>query len=286
LRLVNRHVRAIHRADPRIVPTAQRIERMEADEAAECSIMGIGIHLVDGGRLGGGRRDVDVRVVGDEVRHGEGGTLIVPAAPVLNPPPAVTANLATTARSPATAVVYRRGIATLTVRSTIGVGDRNGGDVIHLIASTFAAMERLDVKVCAVSTSLRAIAVAVVAPAELRVGLSAAEKHHRKTLSATAAPVDLLDRARDALSSLGAVTLHRDRAMVTLVGRSKGADVSGRMVRAVEGAGLKIDMCTRGVAGTGLSVVVDVEDVGACVRVVHAAFFSGEEVGTAGGRGS
>ncbi|KZV87721.1 aspartate kinase [Exidia glandulosa HHB12029] len=259
-----KEVDGIFTADPRKVPTARLVPIISPDEAAELTYYGSEVvHPFTMEQVI--RRSIPIRIKNVENPTG-GGTVIHPTAHIDEPevpvgtsalaqlPPAVPFLPGTMApiivarpprppRKSPTAVTIKERIIVLNVNS-------NRKSVSHgFLARIFGTLDAFGIVVDLISTS------------EVHVSMAIEDRSERKSV----------DRLVRELQKLGSVSLHRDMAILSLVGKSmhKMVGIAGRMFSTLAEGGVNIEMISQGASEINISCVIDGRDATKALNLVH-----------------
>ncbi|KAJ8595578.1 aspartate kinase [Rhizopogon salebrosus TDB-379] len=250
-----KEVDGIFTADPRKVPTARLIPIISPDEAAELTYYGSEVvHPFTMEQVI--RRKIPIRIKNVENPLG-GGTVIHPEpdieAPHDNGPyeaPVVTLQTLSLANEEVrknkrlpTAVTIKEGIVVLNVNS-------NRKSVSHgFFARIFGTLDRFGVVVDLISTS------------EVHVSMAAEDTLSKKTM----------ERLLTELKKSGTVTVHREMAILSLVGKQMHnmVGISGRMFTSLGQGNVNIEMISQGASEINISCVIEGRDAVKALNLIH-----------------
>ncbi|KAI5121425.1 hypothetical protein M0805_006187 [Coniferiporia weirii] len=262
-----KEVDGIFTADPRKVPTARLIPVISPDEAAELTYYGSEVvHPFTMEQVI--RREIPIRIKNVENPSG-GGTVIHPdpefdavelgsgAGAVLELP----LSLLSGGRKLPTAVTIKERISVLNVHS-------NRKSVSHgFFARIFGTLDRFGVVVDLISTS------------EVHVSMAIEDGLGKR----------MLDRLTRELEKSGKVTIHRDMAILSLVGKQMRnlVGIAGRMFTTLAEGDVNIEMISQGASEINISCVIDGRDAVKALNLIHQSCLQiGEAgVGLGGGMG-
>ncbi|TFK41417.1 Aspartate/glutamate/uridylate kinase [Crucibulum laeve] len=253
-----KEVDGIFTADPRKVPTARLIPIISPDEAAELTYYGSEVvHPFTMEQVI--RKKIPIRIKNVENPRG-GGTVIHPdpdadtsGAADLNsqvPEPVTYMALQETLamemhdrkRLP-TAVTIKEHIIVLNVNS-------NRKSVSHgFLAGIFGTLDRFGVVVDLISTS------------EVHVSMAIEDSLAKK----------LLDRLVRELQKNGTVSIHREMAILSLVGKQMRnmVGIAGRMFMTLAQGNVNIEMISQGASEINISCVIDTRDAVKALNLIH-----------------
>ncbi|KAI0360445.1 aspartate kinase [Trametes cingulata] len=261
-----KEVDGIFTADPRKVPTARLIPIISPEEAAELTYYGSEVvHPFTMDQVI--RRKIPIRI--KNVENPKGGGTVIHPDPDLDPcvvpngadspyPPVIpTTSAAKTAAIPfaspysdkhshvrqPTAVTIKEHIIVLNVNS-------NRKNVSHgFLATIFGTLDRYGVVVDLISTS------------EVYVSMAIEENLDKK----------VLDRVVRELRKSGTVTVSRDMAILSLVGKSMRnmIGISGRMFTTLGQGNVNIEMISQGANEINISCVIDGRDAVKALNLIH-----------------
>ncbi|KAJ3204835.1 Aspartokinase, partial [Dinochytrium kinnereticum] len=279
--LINHHVTAIYTADPRVVPHALPLTHLTADEAGEMSVMGIGAHLM-GSRdaLLSSNGGIPMRIMGMDVAERMfggvsegGGTLVVPTGVEVKGRPS----------DRWTALIHRDEVTVFTIQARVrneededGVsGESGNADTLRLIPRIFQIVESHQGSVCSIVTGLKSVSVVVVSNDPDVQSLADAESGDEdEDPCHIGHRVNQSDRMLSDLEAVGIATMHRDFALLTLIGGRKGdVRMVGGVLDALSRADVAVRMCSQVLGGCGISLAVERAQVNLAVRIVHDACF-------------
>ncbi|KAI0634832.1 aspartate kinase [Trametes polyzona] len=258
-----KEVDGIFTADPRKVPTARLIPIISPEEAAELTYYGSEVvHPFTMDQVI--RRKIPIRIKNVENPAG-GGTVIHPDPDVealpngteASYPPVIPTTSAAKASLPfsspytdkhnhvrqPTAVTIKEHIIVLNVNS-------NRKNVSHgFLATIFGTLDRFGVVVDLISTS------------EVYVSMAIEENMDKK----------VLDRVVRELRKSGTVTVIRDMAILSLVGKSMRnmIGISGRMFTTLGQGNVNIEMISQGANEINISCVIDGRDAVKALNLIH-----------------
>lgn len=142
-----------------------------------------------------------------------------------------------------TAVTIKERILVLNVNS-------NRKSVSHgFLARIFSTLDAFGVVVDLISTS------------EVHVSMAIEDRAERRSV----------DRLVRELQKLGSVSVHRDMAILSLVGKSmhKMVGIAGRMFSTLAEGGVNIEMISQGASEINISCVIDGRDATKALNLVH-----------------
>ncbi|KAF9457925.1 Aspartate/glutamate/uridylate kinase [Collybia nuda] len=257
-----KEVDGIFTADPRKVPTARLISIISPDEAAELTYYGSEVvHPFTMEQAI--RKKIPIRIKNVENPKG-GGTVIFPDADV-NPEaardiggenlqePVSLATLQNVAvmseeekrnRAP-TAVTIKEHIIVLNINS-------NRKSVSHgFLAGIFGTLDRYGVVVDLISTS------------EVHVSMAIEDGLAKK----------LLERLIKELRNTGTVSVHRDMAILSLVGKEMRnmVGIAGRMFTTLAQGSVNIEMISQGASEINISCVIQARDSVKALNLIHTS---------------
>ncbi|KAH9849590.1 aspartate kinase [Lenzites betulinus] len=255
-----KEVDGIFTADPRKVPTARLIPMISPEEAAELTYYGSEVvHPFTMDQVI--RRKIPIRIKNVENPSG-GGTVIHPdhdtdavpsSADAEYPPVILTSKAFVPFSSPhsdkhsgvrqATAATIKEHIIVLNINS-------NRKNVSHgFLATIFGTLDRFGVVVDLISTS------------EVYVSMAIEENLDKK----------VLERVVRELRKSGTVTVIRDMAILSLVGKSMRnmIGISGRMFTTLGQGNVNIEMISQGANEINISCVIDGRDAVKALNLIH-----------------
>ncbi|GBE87347.1 Probable aspartokinase [Sparassis crispa] len=243
-----KEVDGIFTADPRKVPTARLIPIISPEEAAELTYYGSEVvHPFTMEQVI--RRKIPIRIKNVENPHG-GGTVIHPDADLDGPsfpdtaPEALVRALGSSyERKLPTAVTIKERIVVLNVSS-------NRKSVSHgFLAGIFGTLDRHGVVVDLISTS------------EVHVSMAIEDAWDKK----------VLDRVVRELRKSGSVTVSRDMAILSLVGKKMRhmVGIAGRMFTTLGQGSVNIEMISQGANEINISCVIDGRDAVKALNLIH-----------------
>ncbi|KAF9444102.1 aspartate kinase [Macrolepiota fuliginosa MF-IS2] len=270
-----KEVDGIFTADPRKVSTARLIPIISPDEAAELTYYGSEVvHPFTMEQVI--RRRIPIRIKNVENPTG-GGTVIHPDpdadAPHLhqdssNPPsipepvsPMMLLALEAEADSPhrkrlPTAVTIKENIVVLNVHS-------NRKSVSHgFLAGIFSTLDRFGVVVDLITTS------------EVHVSMAIEDGLAKK----------LLDRLVRELKKSGTVSVHKEMAILSLVGKHMRnmVGIAGRMFTTLAQGNVNIEMISQGASEINISCVIESRDAAKALNLIHQSCLQIKPEGTMG----
>ncbi|KAG1738712.1 Aspartate/glutamate/uridylate kinase [Suillus lakei] len=250
-----KEIDGIFTADPRKVPTARLIPIISPDEAAELTYYGSEVvHPFTMEQVI--RRKIPIRIKNVENPLG-GGTVIHPdpdaeapqddglcGAPVamLQGLPQSNDELRRNKRLP-TAVTIKERIVVLNVNS-------NRKSVSHgFLAGIFGTLDRFGVVVDLISTS------------EVHVSMAIEDNLSRTTM----------ERLVGELKKSGTVSVHREMAILSLVGQQMRnlVGISGRMFTSLSQGNVNIEMISQGASEINISCVIEGRDAVKALNLIH-----------------
>lgn len=255
-----KEVDGIFTADPRKVPTARLLPLISPEEAAELTYYGSEVvHPFTMEQVI--RRKIPIRIKNVENPKG-GGTVIHPDAdgadpftstssdpttPPLSPLP-LTADPQKSQQDPhllrlPTAVTIKEGIVVLNVNS-------NRKSVSHgFLAGIFGTLDKFGVVVDLISTS------------EVHVSMAIEDERGKK----------VLERVVRELRKMGTVSVSRDMAILSLVGKRMrhAVGIAGRMFTTLGNGGVNIEMISQGANEINISCVIDGRDAVKALNLIH-----------------
>ncbi|KAG9223991.1 hypothetical protein CCMSSC00406_0004393 [Pleurotus cornucopiae] len=249
-----KEVDGIFTADPRKVPTARLIPIISPEEAAELTYYGSEVvHPFTMEQVI--RKKIPIRIKNVENPEG-GGTVIHPDSDIdaVDALDAVSATLSGTRslsvssddrpqRKLPTAVTIKEHIIILNVNS-------NRKSVSHgFLAGIFSTLDRFGVVVDLISTS------------EVHVSMAIEDGLARK----------ILDRLVNDLKKSGTVSVHRDMAILSLVGKQMRnmVGIAGRMFTTLAQGNVNIEMISQGASEINISCVIDARDAVKALNLIH-----------------
>lgn len=250
-----KEVDGIFTADPRKVPTARLIPIISPDEAAELTYYGSEVvHPFTMEQVI--RRKIPIRIKNVENPLG-GGTVIHPDPNLGTPeddspceaPVAMLQGLSVSndelrrnKRLPA-AVTIKERIVVLNVKS-------NRKSVSHgFLAGIFGTLDRFGVVVDLISTS------------EVHVSMATEDNLSRTTM----------ERLVGELKKSGTVSVHREMAILSLVGQQMRnlVGISGRMFTSLGQGNVNIEMISQGASEINISCVIEARDAVKALNLIH-----------------
>eukprot|EP00624_Nannochloropsis_granulata_P000129 evm.model.NODE_10460_length_6450_cov_19.326511.1 len=109
------------------------------------------------------------------------------------------------------------------------------------------------------------ISVDCVATSEVSISLTLDAKKHDD---------DAEDRLVKALSDVAAVTVHPNRAIVSLIANvARSSEVLSIVFDALKEAGIQVEMLSQGASKVNISLIVKDEDAERCTQILHDRFF-------------
>ncbi|KAI0341386.1 aspartate kinase [Trametopsis cervina] len=260
-----KEVDGIFTADPRKVPTARLIPIISPEEAAELTYYGSEVvHPFTMEQVI--RRKIPIRIKNVENPKG-GGTVIHPDPDI----DAVSATLETTRGAaaqqwsykplaelsvPVAAVASPRAAmkapTAVTIKENIAVVNVNSNrkNVSHgFLAGIFGVLDRFGVVVDLISTS------------EVHVSMAIEEGVERK----------MLDKVVKELQKYGSVTVNRDMAILSLVGKQMRhlVGIAGRMFTTLGQGNVNIEMISQGANEINISCVIEGRDAVKALNLIH-----------------
>ncbi|EPS95608.1 hypothetical protein FOMPIDRAFT_1038452 [Fomitopsis schrenkii] len=253
-----KEVDGIFTADPRKVPTARLIPIISPEEAAELTYYGSEVvHPFTMEQVI--RRRIPIRIKNVENPQG-GGTVIHPDPDIDAAPDAEEAGIPI----PGTTTVFRpmgelhaardeRKLPTaVTIKERIVVLNVNSNrkSVSHgFLAGVFGTLDRYGVVVDLISTS------------EVYVSMAIEDSLEKK----------LLDRVVRELKKSGTVTVSRDMAILSLVGKRMRnmVGIAGRMFTTLGDGKVNIEMISQGANEINISCVIDARDAVKALNLIH-----------------
>ncbi|OSD08786.1 aspartate kinase [Trametes coccinea BRFM310] len=260
-----KEVDGIFTADPRKVPTARLIPIISPEEAAELTYYGSEVvHPFTMDQVI--RRKIPIRIKNVENPKG-GGTVIHPdpdvdpcavpnGADTPYPPVVPTASVGKASLPLASPIVDKhahvRQPTAVTIKEHIIVLNVNSNrkNVSHgFLATIFGTLDRYGVVVDLISTS------------EVYVSMAIEENLDKK----------VLDRVVRELRKSGTVTVIRDMAILSLVGKSMRnmIGISGRMFTTLGQGNVNIEMISQGANEINISCVIDGRDAVKALNLIH-----------------
>ncbi|PSR74403.1 hypothetical protein PHLCEN_2v9911 [Hermanssonia centrifuga] len=263
-----KEVDGIFTADPRKVPTARLIPIISPEEAAELTYYGSEVvHPFTMEQVI--RRKIPIRIKNVENPMG-GGTVIHPDPDI----DAVSASQASSAANTATAQQWSyKPLAELIDGDTVGLGSEhphpklptavtikehivvlnvnsNRKSVSHgFLAGIFGVLDRFGVVVDLISTS------------EVHVSMAIEDGIEKKTL----------DKVVKELKKYGTVSVNRDMAILSLVGKQMRhlVGIAGRMFTTLGQGGVNIEMISQGANEINISCVIEGRDAVKALNLIH-----------------
>ncbi|KAH7910676.1 Aspartate/glutamate/uridylate kinase [Hygrophoropsis aurantiaca] len=254
-----KEVDGIFTADPRKVPTARLIPIISPDEAAELTYYGSEVvHPFTMEQVI--RRNIPIRIKNVENPSG-GGTVIhpdpdqedghesVPSLPepvplaMLQELSAAAADEAHRSKRLPTAVTIKERIVILNINS-------NRKSVSHgFLARIFSSLDRYGVVVDLISTS------------EVHVSMAIEDSLSNK----------IMERLVSELKKSGTVSVHREMAILSLVGKQMRnmVGISGRMFTTLAQGNVNIEMISQGASEINISCVIEARDAVKALNLIH-----------------
>ncbi|EDR00958.1 uncharacterized protein LACBIDRAFT_255050 [Laccaria bicolor S238N-H82] len=230
-----KEVDGIFTADPRKVPTARLIPMISPDEAAELTYYGSEVvHPFTMEQVI--RRKIPIRIKNVENPKG-GGTVIHPD------PELVLNGLKGVRKRLPTAVTIKEKIIVLNVNS-------NRKSVSHgFLARIFGTLDRFGVVVDLISTS------------EVHVSMAIEDGLGKK----------VLDQLVAELRKSGTVSIHRDMAILSLVGKQMPnmVGIAGRMFQTLAQGNVNIEMISQGASEINISCVIKAREAVKALNLIH-----------------
>ncbi|KAM0789418.1 hypothetical protein ACM66B_000243 [Microbotryomycetes sp. NB124-2] len=244
-----KEVDGIFTADPRKVPTARLLAMITPEEAAELTYYGSEvIHPFTMEQVI--RASIPIRIKNVENPSGAG-TIIFPDPPIEAgseaPQPNTTNTGAQSFRGP-TAITIKDNILVLSVRS-------NRKTISHgFFARIFGTLDRYGVVVDLISTS--EVHVSMALNGEIRAST--------------------MDRIRKELQVVGEVSVNRDMAILSLVGKhmKNMVGIAGKMFSVLAEGNINIEMISQGASEINISSVIDGRDAVKALNLVHHKLLS------------
>ncbi|KAF8341955.1 Aspartate/glutamate/uridylate kinase [Amanita rubescens] len=256
-----KEVDGIFTADPRKVPTARLISIISPEEAAELTYYGSEVvHPFTMEQVI--RRKIPIRIKNVE-NPGGGGTVIHPDPDVdpaevqeglgtrSIPEPAPLSLLKSLSRSPS-GQEHKRLPTAVTIKDHIIVVNVNSNrkSVSHgFLAGIFSTLDRFGLVVDLISTS------------EVHVSMAFEDKLGKK----------LFDRLLNELRKSGTVSIHRDMAILSLVGKQMRnmVGIAGRMFTTLAQGNVNIEMISQGASEINISCVIEGRDAVKALNLIH-----------------
>ncbi|KAK4054281.1 Aspartokinase [Microbotryomycetes sp. JL201] len=245
-----KEVDGIFTADPRKVPTARLLAMITPEEAAELTYYGSEvIHPFTMEQVI--RASIPIRIKNVENPSGAG-TIIFPDPPAADgdfdgrQAETATTN-AQSLRGP-TAITIKDNILVLSVRS-------NRKTISHgFFARIFGTLDRYGVVVDLISTS--EVHVSMALNGEIRAST--------------------MDRIRKELQIVGEVSINRDMAILSLVGKhmKNMVGIAGKMFSVLAEGNINIEMISQGASEINISSVIDGRDAVKALNLVHHKLLS------------
>ncbi|KIY45054.1 aspartate kinase [Fistulina hepatica ATCC 64428] len=241
-----KEVDGIFTADPRKVPTARLLPFISPDEAAELTYYGSEVvHPFTMEQVI--RRSIPIRIKNVDNPRGSGSVIVPDVDDTDVPIPDTPGSLQDLARAirgkTPTAVTIKEKIVVLNVNS-------NRKSVSHgFLAGIFGTLDRFGVVVDLISTS------------EVHVSMAIEDNLAKK----------LLDRLVRELQKSGSVSVHRDMAILSLVGRQMRnmVGIAGRMFSTLAQGNVNIEMISQGASEINISCVIDGRDAVKALNLIH-----------------
>ncbi|KAI3612978.1 aspartate kinase [Moniliophthora roreri] len=260
-----KEVDGVFTADPRKVPTARVIPMISPDEAAELTYYGSEV-VHPFAMEQAIRRSIPIRIKNVENPSGHG-TVIHPDLEHLEPKdetsdsPVRVHPVDDRSNKLPSAVTIKEHILVININS-------NRKSVSHgFLAGIFGTLDRFGVKVDLISTSEVQVSMAI----EI-------DRFSNK----------VLDRLVGEMGKHGSVTVHRDMAILSLVGQHMRqlVGVAGRMFTTLGQRGVNIEMISQGASEINISCVVEGKDAVKALNLIHHSCLqiSSMGVGRAGSR--
>jgi len=267
-----KEVDGVFTADPRKVSTARLISVISPDEAAELTYYGSEVvhHFTMEQAI---RRKIPIRIKNVQNPRG-GGTVIHPdpESDVPNdlfpvPEPATfrffrdlssTTEESQRKRLP-TAVTIKEHIVVLNINSNRKSVSQS------FLAGIFGTLDRFGVVVDLISTS------------EVHVSMAIEDGLAKK----------VLDRLMKELMKNGTVTIHKDMAILSLVGRQMRnmVGIAGRMFTTLAQGNINIEMISQGASEINISCVIEARDAVKALNLIHQSCLQIKPEGARGGVG-
>ncbi|KAG6850076.1 hypothetical protein H0H93_001426 [Arthromyces matolae] len=252
-----KEVDGIFTADPRKVPTARLLSIITPDEAAELTYYGSEVvHPFTMEQVI--RRKIPIRIKNVENPKG-GGTVIYPD-PEVEPGQEQeikanndTVQFATLYRAPDYTEEKRKRLPTaVTIKENIVVLNVNSNrkSVSHgFLAGIFSTLDQYNVVVDLISTS------------EVHVSMAIEDGLAKK----------VLDRLLKELRKSGTVSVHRDMAILSLVGKEMRnmVGIAGKMFTTLAQGNVNIEMISQGASEINISCVIEVKDSVKALNLIH-----------------
>jgi aspartate kinase len=221
-----KEVDGIMTTDPRLVPEARVVSELAFEEASELAYFGAKV-LHPRTILPAMKAGVPVQVLNTFNPAGEGTTIVSSFSERRGKSHSVEA------------LTFKKGVIAIHVNSP-EFFDGSG-----LMAQLFKILEKLDVSVDVVTTSVAGVSVTIT-------------------------DADAVPSLTKALSKLGTVTVDANKAIVCVVGGSvNAAGVAGRMFTALGESQIKVEMISQAAGGISLTFVVDEADAETALKVLH-----------------
>ncbi|KAI9506851.1 Aspartate/glutamate/uridylate kinase [Coemansia spiralis] len=240
-----KEVDGIFTADPRKVPSARLLKIITPEEAAELTYYGSEvIHPFTMEQVI--RASIPIRIKNVQNPDGAG-----TASPSLNTPELLLENgyMLDLSRRHPTAVTIKDEITVLNIHS-------NRKSVSHgFFARIFSILDKYGITVDLISTS------------EVHVSMALSDSVIERNLQP----------AIQELSSLGAVDILRNMAILSLVGKQMRnmVGIAGSMFQTLAKSGVNIEMISQGASEINISCVIDNTKASAALRAIHENLLSG-----------
>lgn len=249
-----KEVDGIFTADPRKVSTARLIPVISPEEAAELTYYGSEVvHPFTMEQAI--RRKIPIRIKNVENPSG-GGTVIHPDADADSEPASPKSSSLVERKRLPTAVTIKEHIVVLNVNS-------NRKSVSHgFLAGIFGTLDRFGVVVDLISTS------------EVHVSMAIEDGLAKK----------LLDRLIKELKKSGTVSIHREMAILSLVGKQMRnmVGIAGKMFSTLAQGNINIEMISQGASEINISCVIEGRDAMKALNLIHQRCLQVEPEGPRG----
>lgn len=249
-----KEVDGIFTADPRKVSTARLIPVISPEEAAELTYYGSEVvHPFTMEQAI--RRKIPIRIKNVENPSG-GGTVIHPDTDADSEPASPKSSSLVERKRLPTAVTIKEHIVVLNVNS-------NRKSVSHgFLAGIFGTLDRFGVVVDLISTS------------EVHVSMAIEDGLAKK----------LLDRLIKELKKSGTVSIHREMAILSLVGKQMRnmVGIAGKMFSTLAQGNINIEMISQGASEINISCVIEGRDAMKALNLIHQRCLQVEPEGPRG----
>ncbi|KAJ3283304.1 Aspartokinase [Rhizoclosmatium sp. JEL0117] len=295
LYLLHSHIKGIYTVDPRITPLARKVHELDLHAAVEvCGVSGgtgvglssLGVELV----CGSGSR-VYLSRIGDVVSELNTGVDVEQVVKVVGTRigSQCQGSPSETKTDSENIVIYKRGVVVVRIDRVLessGATDTNQDAVKLLMEShrilghVFSVFDECGVRVYESSSSYKTVTVAV--GDESTRGFKRSDSSEDLIAAAAVSPKSNLETAIDKLRDMKSVkvNVHPNKGIVSLISSSRPCakpqeigptELTQKLLGALAGRKIHIEMCSLGVGAAGVSVVVGEEYVTEGVKAVHEA---------------